>query len=199
MQTPCIYSYTHAGISFTIRICVWHIFIVTPHHNPHSGAWGTIGPTFDVHILPTWNLHRSFVLQYYALLHRVRAREMTSFQSTFTPMVVLRGGHPRTRYYMTNFCCVMSPELQFGLKLGISVSYLAAKEQIRHMNGSSLTYTPPWYTTVVSNTRHTLGPTFVAHNPLSWSWNTSFPWMCSTTLQKSRYGTWSVRPLFIPP
>ena len=121
------------------------------------------------------------------------------FPIHFYPNGCFEGGHPRTRYYMTNFCCVMSPELQFGLKLPPNVSYHVAKAHIRRMKGSSLTYTHPWYTTVVSNTRHTLGPTFVAHNPLSWSWNTSFPWMCSTTLQKSRYGTWSVRPLFIPP
>ena len=36
----------------------------------------------------------------------------------------------------------MSPTLQFEMKLDIDVSYLAAKEQIRYMNGSSLTYTP---------------------------------------------------------
>ena len=143
-------------------------FHTHPHHTPPSGAWGTIWPTFDVHIIPTWNLHWSFALPYHVLLHRVRVRKTTSFQSTFIPYGCFEGCRPCTRYYMTNFCCMMSPTLQFEMKLGIGVSYLAAKEQIPRKNGSSLTYTPPWCTTVVSRTRHTLGPTFVVWNLLKW-------------------------------
>ena len=174
-------------------------FHTHPHHTTHSGAWGTIWPTFVVHVLLTWNLHWSFILPYYTLLHRVRVRERTCFQSIFTPYGCFEGCRPCTIYYMTNFCCVMSPTLQFEMKLGIGVSYLAAKEQIPRKNGSSLTYTPPWCTTVVSRTRHTLGSTFVVWNLLKWDSQWSCPWMYNAMVQRYRYGTWSVHHLHTPP
>ena len=51
----------------------------------------------------------------------------------------------------------------------------------------------------VSHARYTLGPTFVAHNLLSWNWNTSFPWMYMACVQKSKYGTWLHQKIHTPP
>ena len=46
------------------------------------------------------------------------------------------------------------------MELDIDVYDLLAKEQIRHMKGSSLTCAVIGCTTVVSNARHTIRPAF---------------------------------------
>ena len=117
----------------------------------------------------------------------------------FYPIWVFWGGHPRTRYSMTNFWCVMSSVLQFEMELGIDVYDLLAKDKIRHMNGSWFTCTVIGCTTVEDYAWHTLGPTFVAHNLLMCTSQWSFPWMFNAMVQKHRYGTWLCQKIHTPP